>query len=310
EQFAEGQAQVVTKLDANGSALLYSTYLGHGCDYGAGIAVNALGEAYVTGSTQDSKYPVTAGAAQTKFGGVVDAFVTKLNAAGDGLIYSTFLGGSLADQANAIALDSTGYAYVAGNTDGSFPTTAGSYDPSATNDGYSKGFITKVSPLGKAWVYSTYIHSSGNVSFSGIAVDKSNYAYVTGYTDGAKYPATSDADQATCYTSSYGCMTQAVVTKINAKGAALIYSCYFGASDASNNYFPGNIGNAIAVDDGGGFYITGRTSAGLKTTPGAVEASYHATSNSSDAFVAKFDGAGEIANATAVTMITPANGST
>ncbi|HEY3929648.1 MAG TPA: SBBP repeat-containing protein [Candidatus Koribacter sp.] len=309
EQFAEGQAQVVTKLNVTGTTLLYSTYVGHGCDYGAGIAVNASGDAFITGSTEDSRYPVTSGAAQAKFGGVVDAFVTKLNATGSALLYSTFLGGSQADQANAIAVDSSGYAYVTGNTDGSFPTTSGSYEPTATSNGYSKGFVSKVSPLGKAWVYSTYVHSSGNVSFNGIAVDKNHYAYLTGYSDGAKYPATSNAEQATCHTSAGACMTQAVVTKLNATGSALIYSSYFGASDASNNYFPGNIGNAIAVDADGGFYITGRTSAGLKTTPGAVEASYQGNSNSTNAFVAKFNAAGATANATAVRIVTPFNGS-
>jgi hypothetical protein len=310
DQFADGQAQVVTKLDATGSALGYSTYVGHGCDYGAAIAVNSAGEAYITGHTQDVKYPVTTGAAQTKFGGVVDGFVTRLNASGSGLVYSTFLGGSLADFSYGIDLDSAGYAYVAGGTDGDFPTTAGAYETSATNNGYRKGFITKVSPLGKALVYSTYIKDAGNVTFNGIAVDQNHYAYVTGYTDGKQYPATSTADQGTCYTGPYGCLTQAVITKLNAAGSALLYSSYFGASDATNNYFPGNIGNAIATDGAGGFYITGRSSAGLKTTSSSVEPSYRSNSNSSDAFVAKFDVAGAAASQTKVTISSPTSSST
>lgn len=310
EQFADGQAQAVTRLNATGSALGYSTYVGHGCDYGAAIAVNSAGEAYITGNTQDVKYPVTTGAAQPKFGGVVDGFVTRLNASGSGLVYSTFLGGSLADFSYGIDLDPAGYAYVAGGTDGDFPTTAGAYEPSATNNGYRKGFITKVSPMGKALVYSTYIKGAGNVTFNGIAVDQNHYAYVTGYTDGKQYPATSTADQGTCYTGPYGCLTQAVVTKLNAAGSSLLYSSYFGASDANNNYFPGNIGNAIATDGSGGFYITGRTSAGLKTTSSSAEPSYRSNSNSSDAFVAKFDVAGAAASQTKVTISSPTSSNT
>ena len=309
QSFADGQAQVVTKLNANGSGLVYSTYVGHGCDYGSGIAVNSLGQAYIVGHTQDAAYPVTAGAARPKFGGVVDGFVTRLNATGSGLVYSTFLGGSLADFANAIALDSSGYAYVAGGTDGSFPTTSGAYEATATNNGYRKGFITKLSPLGKALVYSTYVKGAANVSFSSIAVDKSHYAHVTGYTDGSQYPVTNNAVQGTCHQASGSCLTQAIVTKINAAGSGLLYSSYFGASDGTNNYFPGNIGNGIAVDSNGGFYITGRTSAGLKTTSSAAEPSYRSNTNSTDAFVAKFNAYGT-SSTTKVAIASPANGST
>jgi hypothetical protein len=307
EMFADGQAQVVSKLGPQGGALQYSTYVGHGCDYGAGIAVNAAGEAYITGHTQDAAYPVTAGAAQASFGGVVDGFVTRLNATGSGLLYSTFLGGSLADFSYSIALDGSGYAYVAGGTDGDFPTTAGAYQTSAVNNGIRKGFITKIAPLGRGLTYSTYIKGGGNVTFNGIAVDRGGAAYVTGYTDGKNYPTTTNADQGTCFTSSYGCLTQAVVTKIDAGGNGLLYSSYFGASDASNNYFPGNIGNAIAADGAGGFYITGRTSNGLRTTNSAVEPNYRANANSTSAFVAKFNASGSNTG-TRVVIATPTTG--
>jgi len=309
EQFADGQAQVVTKLNPTGSALVYSTYVGHGCDYGSGIAVNTGGEVYIVGHTQDSAYPVTSGVAGSSFGGVVDGFVTRLNASGSGLVYSTFLCGSLADFANAIDLDASGYAYIAGGTDGDFPTTSRGYQPAASNNGYRKGFVTKLSPMGRALVYSTYIRDAANVSFSSIAVDKNLYAHVTGYTDGSQYPATSTAVQGTCHQGSSGCLTQAVVTKLNSTGGGLLYSSYFGASDASNNYFPGNIGNGIAVDNNGGFYITGRTGGGLKTTSNAAEPSYRATSNSTDAFVAKFS-MNATSSSTRVTVVSPINGTT
>jgi hypothetical protein len=310
EQFADGQAQVVTKLNATASELIYSTYVGHGCDYGAGIAVNLAGEAYITGYTQDNAYPVTSGAAQTKFGGIVDGFVTRLNASGSGLLYSTLLGGPMADFPAGIALDSAGYAYVAGGTDGGFATTAGAYETTATANPYRKGFVTKVSPMGKALVYSTYIHGATNVEFNGIAVDKNYNAYVTGYTDGKQYPVTSNAVQRSCYTDANGCLTQAVVSKLNSAGNALLYSSYFGASGSGNNYFPGNIGNAIAVDGSGEFYITGRTGEGLRTTSNAVEANYHSTTNSTDAFVAKFNSSASTSTTTKVTILTPADGTT
>ena len=309
QQFADGQDQVVTKLDASGSTLIYSTYVGHGCDFGAAIAVDASENAYITGHTQDGAYPVTQGAAQAVIGGVVDGFVTKLNPSGSGLVYSTFIGGTMADFSTGIALDSSGYAYITGGTDGDFPTTSGAYKSSTTNNGYRKGFITKVSPLGKAWVYSTYIDGASNVEFNGIAVDKSHNAYVTGYTDGKQYPVTANAVQSTCYVSSSGCLTQAVVSKLNATGDTLLFSSYFGASGASNQYFPGNVGNAIAADGSGNFYLTGRTSNGLKTTSNAAEPSYRSNTTSTNAFVAKFNPYGSTSYATTVTILSPSNGS-
>ena len=309
EQFANGQAQVVTKLNPTGTALAYSTYIGHGCDYGSAIAVTAGGQATIAGYTQDKAYPVTSGAVQAKFGGVVDAFVTRLNASGSGLAFSTFLGGSLADFANGVAVDASGNTYVAGSTDGNFRTTSGAYKTAATNNAYRKGFVTKLSQQGKTLVYSTYVTGASNVSFSSIAVDKSGSANVTGWTDGKQYPITSNADQTSCYPASSGCLTQAVVTRLNANGTALVYSSYFGASDAHNNYFPGNMGTGIAVDNAGGFYITGRTSAGLKTSSAAVEAQYRSTSNSSNGFVAKFK-AGGTTSGTKVSISTPVSGST
>jgi len=146
------------------------------------------------------------------------------------------------------------------------------------------------------------------VEFNGIAVDRSYNAYVTGYTDGKQYPVTSNAVQRSCYTDANGCMTQAVVSKLNSAGSALLYSSYFGASGSGNNYFPGNIGNAIAVDRSGEFYITGRTGEGLRTTSNAVEANYHSNTNSTDAFVAKFDPG--TSSTTKVTILAPIDGTT
>jgi len=114
----------VTKLNPTGTALVYSTYLGGtGSDIGGGIAVDTAGNAYVTGST-GSTFPTTAGAFQTTFGGVYDAFVTKLNPTGTALVYSTYLGGTGNDAGDGIAVDTAGNAYVTGFTESTdFPTT-------------------------------------------------------------------------------------------------------------------------------------------------------------------------------------------
>ena len=136
----------VTKLNASGTALVYSTYLGgNGGDEGRGLALDAAGNAYVTGSTSSSDFPVTAGALQSRSGDVPaspltnDAFVTKLNASGTALVYSTYLGGSGVDSGNAIAVDAAGNAYVAGTTYSFNLPTAGSLQSQSGGGFYKSG---------------------------------------------------------------------------------------------------------------------------------------------------------------------------
>ena len=159
----------VTELNPTGSGLVYSTYLGgNGYDHGFGIAVDTSGNAYVTGFTDSSDFPTTAGAFQTTFGGFGDAFVTKLNSTGSGLVYSTYLGGSGDDFANGIAVDTSGNAYVTGYTGGGdFPTTAGAFQ---TTFGNSVAFVTEFNPTGSGLVYSTFLGGSGGGQGADIAV--------------------------------------------------------------------------------------------------------------------------------------------
>ena len=112
--------------------LSYSTYLGGSSDdVGDGIAVDAAGDAYVTGYTSSTNFPTTAGAFQSSLGGAMNAFVTKLNAAGTALVYSTYLGGNNTDWGYGIAVDAVGDAYVIGSTQSAdFPTTAGAFQTS------------------------------------------------------------------------------------------------------------------------------------------------------------------------------------
>jgi hypothetical protein len=134
----------VTKLNATGSALVYSTFLGGtGDEQGLGIAVR-FGRSYVTGETFTADFPTTPNAFDTTLDGGFDAFVTKLNASGSALVYSTFLGGTGTDQGTAIAVDGTGRAYVTGGTGSTdFPTTPGAFD-TTFNGGNSDAFVTKL----------------------------------------------------------------------------------------------------------------------------------------------------------------------
>jgi hypothetical protein len=176
----------VTKLNAAGSAFVYSTYLGGSdADAGYGIAVDASGSAYVTGSTSSTDFP-THNPLQASNGGDYDVFVSKLNAAGSALVYSTYLGGSNYDEGLAIVVDASGYAYVTGPT---FSTDFPIQNPlQATNHGYYNAFVTKLNAAGSALVYSTYLGGSNYDYSQAIAADSSGNAYVTGYTGSTDFP--------------------------------------------------------------------------------------------------------------------------
>jgi hypothetical protein len=251
--------------------LIYSTYLG-GSDYESGraIAVDGAGNAYVTGKTYSTDFPVTSGAFQTTRKGDDDVFVTKFNSAGSALVYSTYLGGSGyaddgGDIAGGIAVDSSGNAYLTGTTYSSdFPTTAGAFQTvcgGGGNCGVGDGFVTKLNPTGSALVYSSYLGGSSYNFAEGIAVDSSGSAYITGGTDSTDFPITPDAFQTTFG----GCF----VTKFNPTGSALVYSTYLGGSGGAPG---GDHGYGIAVDSSGNAYVTGLAgSSDFPTTPGAFQ---------------------------------------
>ena len=219
--------------------VVYSTFLGgSGPDAGSAIAVDASGDAYVTGYTESLNFPVTAGAFQTTQPGVDNAFVTKLNPSGTALVYSTYLGGNHYDVGNGIAVDASGDAYVTGYTgSANFPTTAGAFQ--TTNNaanGSPNGFVAKLNPAASgtaSLVYSTYLGGSATRagdgdSGQGIAVDASGDAYVTGYTYSTNFPTTAGAFQTTLRGGS-----NAFVAKLNpaASGTpSLLYSTYLGGS--------------------------------------------------------------------------------
>ena len=224
--------------------LAYSTYLGgSGTDYGLGIAVDAVGSAYVTGSTGSTNFPITKSAFQATYQGDTDAFITKFTPTGDAVVYSTYLGGSNSDSAQAIAIDAAGSAYITGQTASyNFPTQS-PYQGTIQGNNFNS-FVTKLTPAGDALAYSTYLGGNDATSGRAIAVDGANSAYVTGYTFASNFP-TQAAFQSMLQGS-----TSAFVTKFTPAGNALAYSTYLGGNGDDGAY-------GIAVDANGAAYVTG-----------------------------------------------------
>jgi adhesin/invasin len=272
-----GPDAFVTKLNPSvpgAPGLVYSTYIGGSVvDYGAGIAVNAGGEAYVTGYTNSTNFPITDDAHQKTYGGgTFDAFVLRLNSSGSTLAYSTYLGGMGWDQGNGIAVDSSGEAYVTGYTSSAnFPIKAGNAfqeDYHGNND----AFVTKLSTHSADLDYSTYLGGSDDDQGWGIAVNGVGEAYVTGHTRSTNFP-TTNPFQSTLVGSQ-----NVFVTKFNADGRALAYSTYVGGGNDD--------GLAIAVDSTGAAYVTGKTQGSMPITPGAFQPTY---GGGTDAYVFKLN---------------------
>ena len=218
----------VTKLDASGAALVYSTYLGgSGIDGGHGIAVDGAGSAYVTGYTQLGGLPDDRGRLRHDLQRRHDdAFVTKLNASGAALGYSTYLGGSDYDLGQGIAVDGAGSAYVTGYTrSADFPTTAGAFD--TTYNGGGDAFVTK---LERERRRPRLLHLPGRKRLrprrTAIAVDGAGSAYVTGTTRLGGLP----DDRGRLRHDLQRRHDDAFVTKLDASGAALGYSTFLGGS--------------------------------------------------------------------------------
>jgi Beta-propeller repeat len=273
-------AAFVTKFAPDGSALLYSTYLG-GTQQGAGardIAVDSLGAAYVTGWKTSADFPLVNPLPGT--GGGVDAFVSKLAPDGMSLIYSTFLGGSGSDWGLGIAIDAGGAAYVTGNTDsGDFPTM-NAVQPQS--DGGVDAFVVKIAPEGGAMIYGTYLGGLGHDSGYGIAVDTAGAAHVTGRTESADFPTMNALQPA------LSGRVDAFVSLLSPNGEALVYSTYLGGSKEEGARFrflgfPTSM--AITVDFTGATYVTSWTRS--KDFPTTTSLFARCRGGDSDAFVVK-----------------------
>jgi hypothetical protein len=291
----------VTKLDATGAALVYSSFLGGGgFDFGFGIAVDSGGSAYVTGYTESANFPTTPAAFDPSLDGGLDAFVTKLDATGVSLVYSTFLGGSNYEWGYGIAVDSGGNAYITGQTSSvDFPTTPAAVDPSYNGDATCNGpsdcsidaFVTKLDAMGVALIYSSFLGGSADDQGYGIALDSGGNAYVTGCTESPNFPTTFGAFQTVKGGGGGSCSNawdsgdDAFVTKLDPLGSALVYSTYLGGNGNDQGF-------GIAVDLAGNAYVTGSTnSSNFPTTAGAIDTTLN---GSDDAFVTKLNPTGSM----------------
>ena len=254
----------VIKLDSKGTTVLYSTYFGGSAnDEAHAIAVDAAGNAYVTGYTTSSDFPIVNGFQKTRAGGL-DAYFLKLSSAGDTILYSSYIGGSADDRAFGLALDAAGNVYITGSTSSTnFPTV----NPlqRANAGGLNDIFVTKIGTGGNI-VYSTYVGGVGIDQSYGIAVDASGAAYVTGYSSSLNFPFVN------AYQSGFGGGSDdAFLFKVNPAGSALEYSTLLGGVGSDNAV-------RVAVDDAGGAYITGYTnSVNFPTVK-----PYHASLNGGD----------------------------
>ena len=275
---------IIFKIDNAAQNEYFGHYFGGSySDYFYGLATDKSGNVYCVGSTNSPDLLVgnTTGtnAAQMTLGGGVDAFVAEFNAVGS-LVYSTYLGGSGNDYGYAIAVDSTGNAYVTGSTVSSNFRTAGTPFQAALKGG-TDAFVAKIAPGTGTLVYSTYLGGSANDEGNAIAVDSSGAVYITGDTASPDFPLLG------AYQSSYGGgANDAFVTKLAGSGSSLIYSSYLGGSGA-------DAGLAIAVDGTGNAYITGST----------TSTDYPVTS---DAFQSTNQGAAQSASNGMVTAFNPA----
>ena len=275
-----GNANVfVAKLNDTGTALVYATYLGgQGADEGWGIAVDAAGNAFVTGDTTSRDFPTTPGAFQRQpGGGVSNAFVAKLNATGSALVYATYLGGSRDDHGRGIALNSAGQALVAGYTASpDFPTTAGAFQTRIA--GRTNAFVVQLNAAGTGLVYGTYLGGGGNDYAYAIAANAAGNAFVTGATSSPDFPTTPGVVQDTP-----GGGTDAFVAKLNATGTALVYATYLGGSGNDE-------GTGIAVGAAGQAYVIGDTLSGdFPTTEDALQPTNRGRQNT---FVAELNATG------------------
>ncbi len=269
----------ISKLDPSGKRLIYSTYLGGSqYDHVVGIAVDRNGSAYVAGITISPDFPVVH-ALQSQFGGVNDAFISRLDSSGAHLLFSTYLGGSSADAANSLALDRHGDVFVAGSSSSvDLPTTPGSLQPFCDGRAHAvscsgDGFLAKLTPAGEQ-LFTTYLGGSSFDLITSVKVDDQGAVYVAGQTESTDFPTKHPFQPALAG------FFNAFVTKISSSGRTLEASSYLGG----NNY---DAAEDLALDAAGNIYLTGFTNSTNFPTLRPIQASLAGGGNDQDAFVTK-----------------------
>jgi hypothetical protein len=289
-------AVVIVKLNATGTGLIFSTYLGGpGAAGFPHLALDAAGNVYVS-FLGDRRFPTTLGAFQRHFGGgSIDAIVAKLDPTGSSLIYATYLGGGSDEIPYHMAVDAAGDLYVGGTTcSKNFPVTPGAFQTSNAGgkaircvlaSGPPDGFITELNPQGTGLVFSTYLGGSGNDGTDVAGIDSVGHVFVVGNTDSTDFPVTPDAFQPINNGSADG-----VIAELSADGSQLLFSTYWGGTG-----FDTIIGFVLDASDN--VYVTGCTSStDYPVTPGAFQPSFgggvsnpfQCSSEPTDAFVTKF----------------------
>lgn len=261
----------LSKLSADGTALIYSTFLGgsgsNSDTYIYEIAIDAAGHVYVTGNTTSAGFPVTPGAFQTTTQRDNDGFVTKFSPDGSSLVYSTFVGGGLGQ---GICVDEQGNAYVTGTAFEDFPVTAGAAQGTYGGGG-ADAFVLKLSVDGSALVYSTYLGGNDSDTGYGIALASGNRACVTGYMRSSNFPTTPGVTPIALQG-----QRAAFLTIVSEDGTAFTVSSYIGGDNNTYTY-------GIAIGTDGSIYITGSTQASnFPVTLGAFQTT---RSGFTDAFV-------------------------
>lgn len=267
----------VTKLNSAGTAILYSTYLGgNGGDHGYAIAVNGAGNAYVTGNTTSTNFP-TLGAFQSSNAGGTDAFIFELNTAGNGLIFSSYMGGSGDDDGTGITLDSSGNIYAAGYTKSANLLTVNPIQ--SNNAGGYDAFVMKLNPAGNQILFSTYLGGTGDDNGTCIAVDASGNIYVAGDTN------STDLKTVNAIQPKKDAGADGFVAKLSNSGNQILYLTYLGGNgdDALTS---------IAVDAAGNLYMTGSTTSTNLTMVNSAQPVKSGSSDSYDVYIAKLNPSG------------------
>jgi hypothetical protein len=272
------QDAFLIKLNPTGTAVIFAAYFGgKSRDSARSVAVNAAGEAYVSGFTYSADFPKSLGGYRSSSLGQADVFAIRVDSSGSRLVYADLIGGAGDDFASGIVVDSAGAAYICGYSSSlAFPTTSGSFQAQFSG-GTHDAFVVKLTANGAGLAYATYIGGSGNDLAHGVAVNSAGEVYITGFTDSPNWPV-----RTALFSVSRG-SGDAFVAKLSSNGGAVVFSTYLGGSQ-------GDLVFALALDSSNNMYLTGTTlSNDFPVTPTAAR---RVNSGSYDVFVAKLNALG------------------
>ncbi|MCI0576278.1 MAG: SBBP repeat-containing protein [Chloroflexi bacterium] len=270
----------VAKVSPDGSDLVYATYLGGDSDdYGGGITVDGAGNAFVTGYTESGNFPTTPGAYDTDYNSGGDVMAVKINAAGDDLVYSTFVGAGAFEAAYGIVLDGTNSAYLTGHTySAGFPTTPGAFDTDY-NGGLTDAFVIKLLPDGSDLAYASFLGGADFDDGKGIAVTTAGEATIAGRTNSTDFPTTPGS-----YDIDYNGGRDVFTIQMNPAGSALVYGTFLGGGGEDE-------AGGVDLDGSGQAMVTGWTfSSDFPTTSGVYDTSHN---GDYDGFLVKLLPAGD-----------------